>query len=520
MDNQFQIRNALENLLNNSVTSVSQMSRARLAADMNTESRQEKLDYSAGYPIEVTTQMMYDAWKRDGVATRVVRSYPESCWKKAPDVFEDESVDTETAFEASWKAQNERVDVVAAMATADELCGIGRYGIIILGLDDGKELKDPVANFDEDVFNQNPGGTGVNINFMRPMSEQWVEIKDIESDPTSPRYGLPTMYSVRLGGISEAMNDAVNNKLEFFDVHWHRAIHVTDPVDETPVYAPPRMMNVYNDILDLKKICAAGAEGYFQAANPGLTFKLDPGYDEVDTQGIKQQMDDYAENMRRYISTTGVTVDTLAPNVIAPLEFIEAPLTKISIGTGIPKRILTGSEEGRLAGKQDGMNWADRVLARCNNHLTEAVVLRTVRHLQFAGVLAAAPDGVQVLWPDMHTMTKAEQAQIALQHTDAIAKYSMSGAEQLISLGDFLHLVLKMDSGDVTAILDKLPGDDEPGYLHDIQLEETEIKHEQALEGISLKRDLTHSGNSNHEGVDDQGGLKGSKGKPSDEKID
>lgn len=490
--NLFTINTQIEQLLNNSISS---LQRANMGFNTPSRSREDKIDAAAGYPAAISTEDYYRQWKRNGVARRVVTAYPDGCWKQSPAVYETDDNEVTTAFETSWNQVEARVKLISAMATADILCGIGRFGIMLLGIDDGKELHEPVEGYEDDVFQQSPGPATPTrkVNFVRSISERFVRIEQIDYDPTSARYGLPVKYAVELNGIDDG-TEIANQQSEHYEVHWHRVVHVTEVTDETLVYSTPRMQPVYNDILDIHKIAAASPEAYWQGSYPGLTFKLDPGYEGLDEAGITKQMEEYAQNMRRYISTVGVSVNTLAPVVVDPLPHLDAGLTMVSIGTGIPKRILQGTEEGVLAGDQDGASWADRIQGRREHHLTPSLVMRVIVKLQQIGCLAAAPEDVKVVWPNPHTMSETEQADVAAKRSEAIARYVASGAENLMAFGDFLHLILKMPIEEVRPIVDKLENEqDVPGLLSEIEFERAE-QLAQIKQEFSLKPEERETG--------------------------
>ena len=459
----FAINEMIEGILNNSSAS---LSRASLGIQTNTQDRFEKIAHAAGYPLEITTDDYYQQFKRNGLARRVVRAYPVACWKTKPHVYETEESDVATPFEKTWKQLDRRVALCAAMFSADKLCGIGRFGVILIGIDDGLELSEPVKGFDDDIFSTNPGSNTVKhrVTFARAVSERFCRIEKFVNDHNDPRHGLPEQYSIQLGTITETPTDGAEQQLDYQSVHWTRVIHITEETDESAVYAAPRMEAVYNDLLDILKISAGSPEAYWQGALPGLTFKLDPGYEGIDEESLRMQMAEYAENMRKYISTVGVTVNTLSPAVVDPSPHIEQKLKMIAMGTEIPKRMLEGSEEGKLAGEQDGGSFDDKVVARRVNHVEPHIVRRTVEHLQRMGCLEALEE-VRVSWSSPMEETEMDAAQTGKVLTEAIALFASSGSETLLSFGDFLHLILKRPIEEVEAILEKLSFDDEPGML-------------------------------------------------------
>jgi len=106
----------------------------------------------------------YSAWdyqklyERHAIAARVVEVLVEESWKVQPLIYEDDDPTTNTPFEEDWDGlgasiageksyfkQEAGSTVLEHLKRADTLCGIGHYGIILIGLNDGKELHEPAA---------------------------------------------------------------------------------------------------------------------------------------------------------------------------------------------------------------------------------------------------------------------------------------------------------------------------------------------------------------------------------------
>ena len=223
--NLMQLNQMVEAVLNNSASS---LSRASLGMSSNTMDRFLKIEHAAGYPEEgnITITDYYRLWKRNALASRIVKSYPMACWKNKPSIYETEDVDTKTPFEQAWLDTDARCHINAAMASADSLCGIGRYGIILLGIDDGKELREPVEGFDADIFSESPGPAKAKhrVTYARAISERFCRIQKFVNDPSSARHGLPELYSVQLGEVIEGVTDDADQEVEYLDVHWTRVV--------------------------------------------------------------------------------------------------------------------------------------------------------------------------------------------------------------------------------------------------------------------------------------------------------
>ncbi len=118
------------------------------------------IDDECGYPQSsgtINPSIYQELFDREAIAARVVEVLPRETWQVQPLVYEDESSDISTPFEEAWDnlAQQLRGEqsyfkddeghpVWEYLRRADELSGIGHFGIILLGLDDGKDLREPV----------------------------------------------------------------------------------------------------------------------------------------------------------------------------------------------------------------------------------------------------------------------------------------------------------------------------------------------------------------------------------------
>lgn len=131
------------------------------------------LDKECGYPstYAVGADLYRTLYDREPIATRVVQLMPKECWQVLPRVYEDESSKNVTEFEQawddlgkqitsekSWHQDEEGSTVWAELAHADILSGLGSFGIILLGLDDGKDFREPVEGAISDKYVRDRSG--------------------------------------------------------------------------------------------------------------------------------------------------------------------------------------------------------------------------------------------------------------------------------------------------------------------------------------------------------------------------
>lgn len=98
---------------------------------------------------------LYDTFS---IANRICRLWPTETWQAPPSVYEDEDADSITGFEEAWDdlprslasgGQTWHLDeegsiIWSYLEDLDVLSGIGSFGVMLFGFDDGKNLQDPV----------------------------------------------------------------------------------------------------------------------------------------------------------------------------------------------------------------------------------------------------------------------------------------------------------------------------------------------------------------------------------------
>lgn len=112
-----------------------------------------------GYPrldARIPSEQLRMLYDRDAIAARVVEVMPVESWQAQPEVYETEDEDDVTDFESdwdnlskqlqgvnSWYSRQEGSTVWEYLRRADILSRIGQFGIVLIGLDDGRNLMEP-----------------------------------------------------------------------------------------------------------------------------------------------------------------------------------------------------------------------------------------------------------------------------------------------------------------------------------------------------------------------------------------
>ncbi len=409
------------------------------------------INVEAGYPPKITSIQYKILFDREGVARRSVTIFPEESWKVDPIISEDEE-EEESEFEVAWfKFQREK-HIYHFLHRIDTLSGIGQYGILYLGFNDGKQPNEKVDRVNDDgKFKE---GTDLKLLFLRPFDQSLVQVSEIETNINNPRCGQPNLYNVQFQDLDE--KTGTQGKNTSITIHWTRVLHVADLREVSEVFGVPRMQSVYNRMYDLRKIMGGAGEMFWKGGFPGFSFEMNPdvaGDAKFDVESLREEMDAYQNGLQRYLALTGVTAKSLAPQVSDPTPHMDANLKFIAISLGVPFRIFTGSEAAQLASSQDAVAWNTRIMNRQNKYISPLIIRPFIDRMILTGVLPQPQEGYDIGWPDMNTVTEKDKAEIAKLRTDALSKYVQSGVNTIIPTAEFLKLIMQLDPQEVDAIL-------------------------------------------------------------------
>ncbi len=460
------------------------------------------IDKECGYVStnQLTVVDFKNFYDRHPIATRVVQVLPQECWSVSPEISETDDATEETKFEKAWKelslsltgeskfTRKEGSPIWEYLQRVDELSGIGYFGVLFLGLNDGLELNQPAVPSEK-----------TNLLFMRAFDQSQVQITKFETDPSSPRFGLPEEYSISFsspdntgGGIG--VQDVVRK------VHWTRVIHIADNIGSNEVFGVPRQRPVWNRLWDLKKLYGGSAEMYWKGAFPGLSLETHPslgGNVNIDTKALKSTVDDFQEGLQRFLTLNGMAAKSLAPQVVDPSTQIETQINAICIVLATPKRIFLGSERGELSSSEDKDTWNRRLKTRQNSYLTPRVVVPLVDRLIWLKVLPT-PQSYQVCWPDLDAQTEDEKASVAIKKVHALTKYVAGDVELIMSAEDFYTKIMNMPPEEAEIILENAIEAFEETEDREFNRQIIELKalkkHRTPIASDSDKKDLLETG--------------------------
>lgn len=407
------------------------------------------IDFECGHPQTITVADYKGLYVRGDLAARVVDLWPEESWAVSPQVYETED-DTETEFEKAWTELEKRLRLYALLQRADMLSGVGRFGVMLLGIDDGKDLSEPAEGVNEQ--GEVAGASEHQLLYLRPFDESLVSVASFESNVQNPRFGYPTAYNIQF---SEDATTVGTGKISG-KVHWSRVIHLADNRTTSDVYGAPRMERVFNRLLDVRKIAGGSGEMFWKGGFPGLSMEMIPQGDEqvdFDPEATKDQIEAYMNGLQRYIATIGMQAKSLTVQVADPGPHLDVQIRLIAMAIGVPWRVLMGSEAAQLASEQDTRNWNKRVANRQQKYVTPYILEPLIQRLVAFGVLPE-PQEVLIDWPDLNTVSDKDRADTAAKQATALSQYVQGGVDVLVPPFHFLTEVIGMEDDQARAIVD------------------------------------------------------------------
>jgi hypothetical protein len=175
---------------------------------------------------------------------------------------------------------------------------------------------------------------------------------------------------------------------------------------------------------------------------------------QEDEDDLQDQLDEYEHNLRRFLIARGMDIQSLETQVSDPANHVDIQIQMISAQTGIPKRILTGSERGELASTQDITSWYSLLQARRENYNNSQILRPFIAKCQSFGVLPFAVDeSYEIVWQSLFEKTDKEKADVGKIRAEAVNQYvSNPMAEVIIPPKAFYKYFLGLDAAQIEMI--------------------------------------------------------------------
>lgn len=415
------------------------VSRLNLASKLGQSYGTDRDLYQAlGYPTELEYDDFFTRYRRQDIVKAVVDKPIKATWGKGFEIYESTD-DDETELEKAWKELSKRLMFSTIFARADRLCAFGTYSVLLLGFNDTAQSYD----FQKPIINARE------LKFVRPFGQNSAPIQTWDTDPSSERYGKPLFYNI-------TTSEPGTMSAESILVHFSRIVHITEDLLESETEGISRLEAPYNRFMDLEKLVGGSAEMFWRGARPGYHGKVDPEY--TMTQETKDdlidQIDEYEHNLRRILVNQGIDMNALASQVADPSAHVDSQLKMISSVTGIPLRVLIGSERGELASSQDQDAWYGLIEDRRTDFAEPNIIRPVVDRCILYGILPEPAEGeYQVEWPPMFEQSEEAKARVGAVRATALKDYSSNPqAEAIVPPEAFFEFFLGFDSEQIELI--------------------------------------------------------------------
>lgn len=496
-----QLNHDLQRVVNSVIGNAYTFSRANVIREFGDSRR--GIEEEAGYPkferpIKLTDyKYMYE---REPVATKVVEFMANCMWQALPQVFEDDDPTVETEFERAVKELGDslRPDLLGGQTfvnmeednpiweyiyRADINAGIGRYGVLFIGIDDGLPFSQPAMGLEEinsvgatseefpekakiDNSKHRYGLTlnqeatkGRKLIYLRPLTELQASIARYETNKTSPRFGMPLQYNINFGSEDESESGFMGGAAppgRWELVHWSRVIHIADNRRSDDIFGVPRMRPVFNRLWDIHKISAAAGEGYWRNSIRTLVGEGNPALGPkgfLSPTSFRNAIENFHNSLQRYLlAPNGSSIKELEAGGVDPNPFIDACIKQICIQLDVPKRKFEGSERGELSSGQDDGDHNDKIRQRIRVYGTPVCCIPFFVRLVVLGVLPT-PKKMTLHWPDLETQSPEEATVVMKGRVEAMAKYVAGNVHTLMAPADFLEREAGYNKEEVETIL-------------------------------------------------------------------
>ena len=388
-----------------------------------------------GYTRDPSVEDYYAKYLRNDIARTIVDAPANATWRERPQVIDGEDEgrdeDAETEFEQAVEYLFDEHRLLHYLERTDRVSGIGEYGILFLGLAEEPDengnapsLEDPAQPGEFDSIletKEDPNRDFDDLAYLSTFSQARVKDIDMVTEPTNPRYGLPEKYQIEFDSHGTQRTDWV---------HYTRVIHVAEDLLENEVFGRPRLEAVLNRLEDLEKVVGGSAEMFWRGADRKLHLNYQGDGRPQDSGEVANEAEEMAHGLRDVLTTSNTELQSIEGEDVDPSGVVDKLLELIAGETGIPKRILTGSERGELASTQDRATFYGRIQQR-QEQFAEPMLLRPVLdRLIDLGILPDPDDedGVYTIeWPDLFELNELEQAELRKKNAEALKAASPGG---------------------------------------------------------------------------------------------
>lgn len=369
-----------------------------------------------GWDESPSIEDYYARYLRNPYARTVVDAPAETAWRGSPDIVDDESsedANSQSSFESDIETLADTHRLWHYGQRADRLAGIGEFGVLMIGFDDGEDFVQPVSA-------SSLSGTD-DINWLRPFSQLSVESIRLGGQG-SGRWGLPLYYKLDLEDEDDDLSVSIDTEVW---VHHDRVIHIAENLLDDEVRGTPRQEPVLNPLTDIEKTLGAAAEIAYSIARPGfhLNVAKDAALPDDVKDELSEQLQKFVHDLQPFIRTQGADIERISSEDVDPTPIINAEIEAIAAQIGMPQSVLKGNETGERASSEDLKEWYGIIQERREQQVTPVIVRELIDRFITFGVLSQPTGGVSaysVDWPPLWELGEQEISTIQVNRSKVI----------------------------------------------------------------------------------------------------
>jgi len=135
-------------------------------------------------------------------------------------------------------------------------------------------------------------------------------------------------------------------------------------------------------------------------------------------------LNEYEHGLRRFLINEGVKLEELKQQMSDPSKNVDTILKMISAETGIPMRVLSGSERGQLASDQDKGEWLTYVQSRREDFAEPKIIRPFVLRLIELKILPKPKEDYTVKWQDLFAISEKDRVETGKARAIALSEYA------------------------------------------------------------------------------------------------
>lgn len=391
-----------------------------------------------GYPAEINFTKAWNMFRRFGPAAAVVNTPPNLSWLIPPDI--QPTNEGNEKFNREFKLLVKKTNLWNRLKGLDKRQRVGQYAGLFIQVADNKKPSEPVEGLNSIA----------QVHNLKPIYEGQLKVSTTGQDVKEPNYGQPTMYRF------QPSQDGSRNRDEnaTVEIHPTRIIIAAEGADDGSIYGISALENIYNDLMDLRKISGAGGEGFYQNTRNAPVIEVDKEFkspNQKAADALETELDNFLGKWQKKFVAKGMKF--VYPNIKLdnPKDFAENSWNNISAGSGIPSNELRGVQTGVLAGDKDNRAKLTMIQSRRENFLNE-LVTDVVDWFMLHGVIETVE--YEIVWDDLIEAGREQRLTNAKTMTEMNQVQSNAGQPAVYEVDE-----IREEAGDVP-LEEEIPSED------------------------------------------------------------